>query len=261
MIMSSTLLFPLVVALFAGAACGYLGSLMVMRRMSLVGDVLTHVALPGMGLALLAGINPFWGAASILLLAAWFLWVLERRTTLPTETLVGVIFAISLALGIIITPEPELIETLFGDIASVSIFDAAIGVGLSVLIIFLTKRIYGLMLLDSISSDQAHVLNKKMHWIKLSYLLLVALAVALGVKVVGSLLMGSLIIIPPAAVKGISSRMNVYGGLSLILGAISAFVGVLIAPSLGFHPGPVVVLVAAAMFAATLFINKFTKRD
>lgn len=260
MIMTSNLFFPLVVAIFAGAACGYLGSLMVMRRMSLVGDALTHVALPGMGLALLAGINPFWGAAAVLLLAAWLLWLLERRTTLPTETLVGVIFAVSLALGIIITPEHELIETLFGDISTVGAFDAAIGVGLSVIIILLAKKIYGLMLLDSISPDQAQVLNKKMPWIKLAYLLLVALAVALGVKVVGSLLMGSLVIIPAAAVKGITSKMNVYGGLSLILGAISAGAGVLVAPSVGFHPGPIVVLAAAAMFVVTLLIKKIIKK-
>lgn len=257
--MSSTLFFPLVVAAFAGAACGYLGSLMVMRRMSLVGDGLTHVALPGMGLALLVGINVFWGAAAILLLAAWLLWVLERRTTLPTETLVGVMFAVSLALGIIITPEPELIETLFGDIATVGAFDAIIGVVLSLTIILLTKKIYGLMLLDSISSDQAQVLNKKMPWIKLAYLLLVALAVALGVKVVGSLLMGSLVIIPAAAVKGITSKMNVYGGLSLLLGAVSAFAGVLLAPSLEMHPGPVVVLAAAVCFTVTLVIKSLQK--
>ena len=93
---------------------------MLTKRMALVGDALGHVALPGMGLALLLGLNVSLGAFVFLLLGIFFVWLLEIRTSLPTEALVGVIFVASLASGFLIVPEPELLEALFGDISEVS---------------------------------------------------------------------------------------------------------------------------------------------
>ena len=116
-------IFTIIVALFIGAAAGYLGSAMVLKRMSLVGDALSHVALPGMALAMLYNMNPFIGAFVFLVFGILLVWKMEKSTKLPIENLVGIIFTASLAIGILITPEPELIEALFGDIASISFWD------------------------------------------------------------------------------------------------------------------------------------------
>ena len=106
-------IFTIIVALFIGAAAGYLGSAMVLKRMSLVGDALSHVALPGMALAMLYNMNPFIGAFVFLVFGILLVWKMEKSTKLPIENLVGIIFTASLAIGILITPEPELIEALF----------------------------------------------------------------------------------------------------------------------------------------------------
>src|SRR3989344_6598837 len=97
----------LAVGILIGLGAGYLGSFMILRRMSLVGDALSHVALPGIAIALLFNINPFIGATFALIVAIIGVAILERKTTLPSETLIGIFFTLSLALGLILTPEPE----------------------------------------------------------------------------------------------------------------------------------------------------------
>src|SRR3989338_4434937 len=99
---------------------------MILRRMSLVGDALSHVALPGIAIALLIGTNPFFGAFVALFLAVIGIWALEQKTELPPETLVGIFFTVSLSLGLLLTPEPELLEALFGDISKIGMFDLLI---------------------------------------------------------------------------------------------------------------------------------------
>ena len=86
-IMEHQFLISLIVGIAVGAASGFLGSFMILKRMALVGDALTHVALPGIGLALILGFNPFIGAFVLLFLAMILIWKLEQRTDLPIETI------------------------------------------------------------------------------------------------------------------------------------------------------------------------------
>src|SRR3990167_8677458 len=124
-------ILQLITGSLIGLGAGYVGSFMVLRRMSLVGDALSHVALPGIALALLFNLNPFFGAFVALFFAIFGIWILEKKTELPSETLVGVFFTSSLALGLLLTPEPELLEALFGDISQINMTDFWITIVLS----------------------------------------------------------------------------------------------------------------------------------
>src|SRR3989344_5740068 len=117
------LIMSLLVGAIVGGASAYLGSVMVLKRLALVWDALSHVALPGIGIALTYGINPFLGAFAALAIGILFIWRIEKQTAIPTEAIVGLVFSVSLAVGILITPEPELLEALFGDISKVRISD------------------------------------------------------------------------------------------------------------------------------------------
>ena len=121
--MDNSLLLQVITGSLIGLGAGYVGSFMVLRRMSLVGDALSHVALPGIAVSLLFNVNPFFGAFAALFIAIILIWILEKRTELPSETLVGIMFTVSLALGLLLTPEPELLEALFGDITQVTSAD------------------------------------------------------------------------------------------------------------------------------------------
>jgi len=110
----------LLTGIFVGIASGYLGSFMILRRMALVGDALSHVALPGLAIALLLNVNPFLGAFVTLFTGIVAIWLIENKTELPTKALVGLFFTFSLAVGILITPHEDILEALFGDIQKIS---------------------------------------------------------------------------------------------------------------------------------------------
>ena len=246
----------MVVGAFVGLASGYLGSLMVLRKMSLVGDALSHVALPGLAVGLLWNVNPFFGAFGALFLAIILIWLVENRTKLPTETLVGIFFTLSLAIGLIITPEPELLEALFGDISQTVPLEAVLAVIFSAIAIAAVHKIYGRLVLGTMSNDLASSVGIKTKKIDFIFLLIVALIVALGIKIVGTLLMGALVIIPAAAAKNLSRNLTAYAGLSALFGLISAAGGVYLASLLNFSPGPIVVLTSAAIFFLSLIFKK-----
>ncbi|MBI2676974.1 MAG: metal ABC transporter permease [Candidatus Yanofskybacteria bacterium] len=249
-------IFSLIVGAFVGLASGYLGSLMVLRKMSLVGDALSHVALPGLALGLLFHFNPFLGAFAALFTSIVFIWLIENKTKLSTETLVGIFFTLSLAIGLIITPEPELLEALFGDISKTSALDVFTAITLSLTAIIVVHRIYNKLVLGTISDDLAKSVGVKTKRIDFIFLLIVALIVALGIKVVGTLLMGALVIIPAAASKNLSHNLSNYAGFSAFIGLVSSVVGIYFASIIKFSPGPLVVLVSASIFFISLIFKK-----
>src|SRR3989344_7297392 len=101
--MDINLIIILAVGALVGAASGYLGSFMVLKRMSLVGDALSHVALPGIAIALTFGINPMLGALVALGVATLGIWYLAENSEVYPEALVGVFFTASLSLGLLLT--------------------------------------------------------------------------------------------------------------------------------------------------------------
>jgi ABC-type Mn2+/Zn2+ transport system permease subunit len=104
----------LVLSIAMAIAAGLVGCFAVMRRMALAGDALSHVALPGIGVALALQIHPIFGAAAMLFFGALLVWALEERARLATETTIGVVFSAALAIGSITTSGEDLIEALVG---------------------------------------------------------------------------------------------------------------------------------------------------
>jgi ABC-type Mn2+/Zn2+ transport system permease subunit len=225
---------------------------MVLRKMALVGDALSHVALPGLALGILFNFNPFFGAFAFLFGSAIAIWQLGRTTKLSFETLVGATFTLSLAVGILIIPEPELLEALFGDITTVGLLDAAIAVIVSILAIFLTNFVYNKIVLGMISEELATSTGVNVPINDLLYLLLVSLVVAIGIKITGTLLVGFLVVVPAAAAKTISPNLLRYSVLSSAFGAISASSGILLSSYFNQHPGPFVVLSGITIFIAAV---------
>ena len=176
--LDSAFTLSLIVGLFTGAAAGYLGSFMVLKRMALVGDALTHVALPGIGIAFILKVNPFIGAFAFLFVAAIIIWRLEERTKLAVETLVGIMFTASLAIGILITPNTELFEALFGDISKTKPLDAILAIVLAVVSFIIIRKISKSLVLGTISSEFAKASGIPISTINLTFLLIVAVIVA-----------------------------------------------------------------------------------
>ena len=253
--MLDTVILSLLIGIFVGIASGYVGSLMVLEKMALVGDALSHVALPGLAIGLLFNFDPFIGAFIFLFASAAIIWHVQRVTHLSFEALVGAMFTLALAIGIMIIPEPDLLEALFGNIATVTLIDAIAAAAISAVAILLTKIIYKKLVLAMISEDLAISKGIDVAKTNLLFLFLVSIVVAIGIKIVGTLLVGFLVIVPAIASKNLSSGMRRYSLLSALFGAIAAFSGILLSTSLNLPPGPMVVFSGIAIFAVTVVVN------
>src|SRR5215813_5537969 len=255
-----TLTLGLVVGAFVGSTAGYLGSIMVSKHMALVGDALSHVALPGLALGILFNFNPFIGAFALLVITVIVTWYLQKSTTLSVEAIIGVLFVLALAIGILITPRVDLLEALFGDVSKITLTDTIITVLVSICVIFVTRTIYGKLIVSMISKELAVASRIKVERINLIYLFLVATIVAVGIKEVGTLLVGAVVIVPAAAAKNISSTLSEYCIMSGIFGLASATSGVILSSYVNVPAGPLVVIVGTAIFAAGLVVSLFFKR-
>jgi ABC-type Mn2+/Zn2+ transport system permease subunit len=232
---------------------------MVLERMALVGDALSHVALPGLALGILYGFNPFMGAFAFLFASAILIWRLERVTRLSFETIVGSLFTISLAVGILLIPETELLEALFGDISKVTRLDAIVTVGLSAAVMISARKIYDKLVLSMISEGLAASIGVKVARINLLYLLLVSVIVAMSIRIVGTLLVGFLVVVPAAVAKNASSNLSKYSMLSSLFGAISASSGILLSQLLKLPAGPLIVLSGIIVFLIALPVRRLTR--
>lgn len=245
----------LFLALTVGVASGAIGSFIIVKRMALVGDALSHVALPGIALTLAYGIDPFWGVLVFLLSAAVIVWWLGQRTNLPSEALVGLLFTASLAVGIVTLPDMEIIESLFGGFPELGVltlvFVITAGLAATALTFLLARK----FLFAITANDLSRVAGQGTRY-ELILLLIFGFVVALGIKLVGTLLMGALTIIPASVAKNVTRSMSSYVIASASLGGVIAVSGTLIANQFSFLPGPTIILLGIGFFGGSFLFKR-----
>ena len=247
-----TITLALVAALFAGLV----GSFALMKRIVLAGDVISHIALPGIGLAFLYHINPLLGGTVTLLLGTVLIWHLEKRTGLSTDAMIGVVFAASVAVGALVTPEEDLVEALFGGLASPTIYEFIIGLVLALLTIAFLLKFKDRLILTLFSPELAASSGVNVNRLNLLFLLVFSLTIVLGLKFLGALLVGSLIIIPAAIGRQLTHTLPSFLLASSLASIASVAAGMFFALAYGASLGPAVVTVAAALFGLSLLKKK-----
>ena len=259
--MIDTVIYSLVVGIAVGFSAGYLGSIMVLEKMALVGDALSHVALPGLALGVLLGFNPLVGGFIFLFVSAVLIWYLGRITKLSFETLVGAAFTLALAIGILLYGDrlDALEAALFGNITNVTLTYAVFSVIIAIAIVLLTYVVYQKIVLSLISDELAKSKGINTAFANLLYLLLVSVTVAIGIQVTGTLLVGFLVVTPAAAARIVSGNLSRYLPLSAIFGAVSAIAGIILSTTLNILPGPMIVISGVAIFVAVLVYRRVKK--
>lgn len=245
-----------ILAILAAAAAGLVGAFTLMKRLALAGDVISHIALPGLGLAILFQVNPLIGGAATLFLGILIIWKLGKKTGLTTDVTIGVIFASAVAIGALITPEEELIDALFGKFDALSTNEFVIGILLSLLAIYLLWKLKDRLILGLFSQDLAGATRINTDRLNLYFLLIFGLTVMLGLRFLGALLMGSLIIIPAAAARQLTHTLRRFLLTSVGISVLSVTAGFALAMSYDLNLGPMVVIVATTIFALSLFKKK-----
>jgi len=249
-------LSSIVIASSVGMASGSIGAFIILKRMALVGDALSHVALPGIALALFYTVDPFWGVLLFVLAAAVIVWWLEGRTTLPGDALVGLLFTTSLAVGVLTIPDVELIHSLFGEFTVLSPLAFSVTAALAVVSAGMTIGFARQFVFRTTTPDLARV-HGVGRWFDLFLLLLFGLIVSLGIKLVGTLLMGALTIVPASIGKNLGKSMKGFIVVSTLLGGIISVAGLLIAHVFAFLPGPSIILLGVGLFIISLVFPRF----
>ena len=254
--MQSELLSPWFVGLAipVALAAGITGSFALMKGITLAGDVISHIALPGIGLALLLKLHPLIGGAATLFLGTLLIARLEARSGLATETTIGVVFVASLAVGALLTPGKDLEEALFGNFSAVSMPEFAVGFAAAMLVITALWSKRHQIILHLFSPELAASLGVNGPRLNLVFLLLFSLTVLLELTFLGALLASALIMIPPALARRLTHRLILFMGISASVSALSMVGGIALAAWRGLPLGPAVVAVASLLFVCSLAV-------
>ena len=234
---------------------GPLGTIIVWRRMAYFGDTLAHSALLGIGLGFLLGVEPGLGILATGLAMAILLTGLERRRAeLSRDTILGILAHGSLSLGLIVIAFQErlrvdLVSYLFGDILAVDTTDLAWIYGGGVVVLGLLALIWRPVLLATISPELAEVEGVKVRRVQLLLALLMAAVVALAMKLIGILLVTSLLIVPAAAARQLARTPEQMAVLAGLIAALAAIGGLQASLLWDLPSGPAIVVAALVLFA------------
>ncbi len=242
----------LALAVAMAVASGLIGCFAVMRRMSLAADPLSHVALPGIGVALALRIHPIFGAVALLFFGALLVWALEQRTRAATETMIGIVFSAALAVGSMMTSGENLIEALFGASGPPSTSELIFGLAgaFAVIVFIVTQRDSLIVML--VSPEVARTTGINVGRLNLLYLEAFALTIGLGLRYLGVLLMGALIIVPAATAKGMARNLTGMLYMAAGIAVLATVVGTWAAVWLHRASGPLIVMTATGVFLLSL---------
>jgi zinc transport system permease protein len=261
--LASTITMPdfLLNALLGGIAvalvAGPLGSFAVWRRMAYFGDTLAHSALLGITFGLLLGVNLNLAVAVGCLLLALILVAMQNNRFLATDTLLGILSHSTLALGLVCVSlfsgtRIDLLAYLFGDILSVNTGDLItiwlISLGVIGALIWLWRPLLAITVHEELAQVEGIPVNK----VRTALMLLMALVIAIAMKVVGVLLITALLIIPAAASRRLTHTPEAMAMVASALGSAAVGLGLCASYFWDSPAGPSIVLAATLLFILTL---------
>jgi zinc transport system permease protein len=243
------------IALLAGP----LGSFIVWRRMAYFGDTLAHSGLLGVGLAIAFDINPGIGILIICVLIALALVALQRQRQLASDTLLGILSHTSLSLGLVAlalleTVRIDLISYLFGDILAITNSDLYWIWGGVVVVLAVLIAAWRPLLRMTVHEDLARVEGVPVFGVRLLLMLLIAIVIALAMKIVGILLITSLLIIPAATARRFAKTPESMAVFASLAGCIAVVLGLSGSYYWDTPAGPSIVLAAAELFGTGLLL-------
>lgn len=261
-IIGPALLIGVMLAILAGP----LGSFVIWGRMAYFGDTLAHSALLGVGLGVLLQLQGFMGVLLVTLSVALVLSTWQREEDLTQDTLLGVLAHGTLAGGLVLasqlhTVRLDLMGLLFGDLLASSYQDA-LWIGLGALLVMIVLALLWRPLLNyTINSELAKAEGVPIRRTRTALLLMLALTVAIGMKVVGALLITAMLIVPAASARRLASTPEQMAMMASVLGVLSVLGGIAASAYWDTPTGPSIVLAACFFFIMSLIRIKIRRND
>lgn len=251
--MADFLLYALLAGLSLAVVAGPLGSFVVWRRMAYFGDTLSHAALLGVALGLALNVSPALAVTAGCLLLAVVLVSLQRRHPLASDTLLGILAPSTLSLGLVVLSfmrdvRIDLMGYLFGDLLAISPSDLYWIVGGSLAVLALLALLWRPLLAITVHEELARVEGLPVASLRLGLMLLIAIVIAVAMKIVGVLLITSLLIIPAAAAQRHARSPEQMALGASILGVLAVCGGLSLSWFKDTPAGPSIVVSAALLF-------------
>lgn len=247
----------LAAALGVALVAAPLGCFVVWRRMAYFGDTLSHAALLGVALGVLADLDPVLGVLTAAVVTGVALVGLQHSSEFAVDTVLGILAHSTLALGVVVlsfveSVRVDLFAYLFGDILAVQGAELAwILAGGAVVLAALVALWRPLMAL-TVHADLARVEGVPVALVRLAFVLLLAIVVAAAMRIVGILLITSLLVIPPATARRLARTPVQMAALAAAVAAVAVTAGLAASLAWDTPAGPSMVVASAALFAATI---------
>ena len=255
----------LIAGLLAAVACGIIGVYVVVKKITFISGGIAHASFGGIGLGYLAGISPVLGALFFALASALGMGYVTRKTRLPEDTIIGILWAMGMALGIIfigLAPgyAPDLFSYLFGNILTVPSSDLILMLVLDIAIIGVVALFFKEFLSLSFDEEYSTVVGIPVEALYMLLLCMIALTVVVLLRVVGMILVLALLTIPAALAKRFTHNLLKMMLLATAFGIIFTFIGLWLSYELDLASGATIVLVGGATLFLSYGISKVYNR-
>lgn len=250
----------LAAGVLVSVACGIIGTYIVINRIVFLSGGIAHAAYGGIGLGYLLGINPFYGAIVFSLVSALGMGWVHRHTRERSDTIIGVMWAVGMALGIIfldLAPgyKADLMSYLFGSILAVPTSDLIIMAVLNMVVILVVAAFFKELQAISFDESFAFVVNVPVNRLYMTLVSLIAITVVMTMRVVGLIMVIALLTIPAAIaslfVKDIKRMMALSVGLSILF----SFSGLILSYYLNLTSGATIILVSGLAYLASFALR------
>ncbi|CAJ1178093.1 membrane protein [Companilactobacillus crustorum] len=249
----------LITAIMVGIMSGIIGSFIILRGMSLMGDAISHAVLPGVAVAYIFGFNILIGASIFGVLAALLIGFVAARSKIKTDTSIGVVFSAFYALGFILISMAEsstnLHHILFGNILAVSdtdIMTTAVVLGIVILFVVI---FYKELLVTSFDETYAKTYGLNVQLIHYGLMLVLTLVTVSALQTVGIILVVAMLITPAATAFLWTDKLGTMLISSATVGVIASIAGLYFSYTFNWASGPAIVIVAALLFALSFIFS------
>jgi zinc transport system permease protein len=255
----------LVSGVVVAVTCSVVGLFLVLRRQSLFGDALSHAAFGGIAVGLFTSIYPLWTALVISVLAALGITKLRQSTKISPDAAVAVMLSSGLALGIVLIGlaggfNLDLESFLFGSILLISMQDQLMILVLSAVVLVIIYKLYMQFIYITFSEDQARVSGINVTRLNYLFIALASLAVISSLRLVGVLLISSLIVIPNITAMMFGKGFKKTAWISIVVAVSSVLLGIIVSYITNLAPGGVIVLLTIFILLGTIGAKSILKK-
>lgn len=248
---------------FIAVLCAILGLFLVLRRLSLIGDGLSHVSFGAIALGLFFGVYPFTIAIPVVVLGSYFILKLTERAKMYGDAAIGIVSSLGIASGIILASlskgfNIDLFAYLFGNILAISTSEVYLSVGLSLIVLVTVIMLYNDLFSVTFDEEFARITGVRTEQINLILIFLTAITVVLAIKVVGIMLVSALLIIPSVTALQVARGFKEAMLISILDAVVSVLMGITISFFLDLPAGATIVMLNALFFGISLLYKKIT---